>query len=99
MKIDKVDELIMAHFLTHLTDLSYHGSALVFPTYSQHTSLSQNPSTSTLGGLYLLLEGRGQVAASLGAWGFKKDKIGQKIYSKGDINKVLTFFNVFCCIY
>ncbi|KIM34884.1 hypothetical protein M413DRAFT_32938 [Hebeloma cylindrosporum] len=47
--------------------LPYHGSPLVFPTYSQHTSPSQDPSTSTLGGLHPSLEGRGQVAASLGA--------------------------------
>jgi len=31
------------------------------------------------------------VAASLGAWGLKKDEIGQKIYSKEDLNEVLTF--------
>ena len=84
----------MAPLLTYLAGLLYHGSPLVFPTYSQHTSPSQDPSTSTLGGLHLLLEGRGQVAVSLGVWGLKKDEIGQKIYSKEDINEVLTFFDV-----
>jgi hypothetical protein len=63
-----------------------------------HTSPSQDPSTSTLDGLHPSLEGRGQVAASLGAWGLKKDEIGQQIYNKRDLNEVLTFFNVSCCV-
>jgi len=28
----------------------------------------------------------------------KKDEIGQKIYNKEDLNEVLTFSNVSCCV-
>jgi hypothetical protein len=61
----------------------------LFSNYSQHTSPSQDPLTSTLGGLHPSLEGRGQVAASLGAWRLKKK--GQKMCSKEDLYEVLTF--------
>ena len=81
----------MAPLLTYLASLPCHGSPLVFPTCSQPISPSQNPPTLTLGGLHPSLQGRGQVAASLGAWGLKKDEIGQQIYSKEDVNEVLTF--------
>jgi hypothetical protein len=41
-------------------------SPLVFSTHSQPTNPSRDPSTSVLSGLHPSLEGRGQVATSLG---------------------------------
>ena len=74
MEVLKVGELIVAPLLTYPVGLPYHGSPFMFPTCSQPTSLSQDPLTLTSDGLHPSLEGRGQVAASLGVWGLKKDE-------------------------
>jgi len=85
----KVGEPSVAPLLTYLAGLPYHGPPLVFATCSQPTSPYQDSSTSTLGGLHPSLEGRGQLAASLGAWGLKKDEMGQHKDSKDAVNGVL----------
>ena len=91
MEIDKGRRADYGPLLMYLVGLPYHGSPFAFPTYAQHTTLSQDPSRSTLNGLHPSLEGRGQVAASLSACSLKRDEIGQITYRKEDINEVLTF--------
>ena len=81
--------LLLSDYLPHGFPIPWVSPCVSY--HSQHTSPPQDPSTLTLGGLHPWLQGRGQVAASLGAWGLKKDEIGQKIYGKEDIMRYLLF--------
>jgi len=58
----------MAHLLAYLAGLPDHGSPLIFPMCSQLI----HPPKSIDGGLHPSLEGRGQVAASVGVDGPKR---------------------------
>ena len=60
----------MAHLLAYLVGLPDYGSPLVFPKCFQLIPLPK----SIDGGPHPSLEGRGQVAASLGADGPKQNK-------------------------
>ena len=71
----------MVYLLTYLAGLPYHGSPLMFSTWPRPTR-PRNPSTLMLGGLHPLLEGRGQVAASLGVDGPKNDR-GNPLHLNG----------------
>jgi len=65
----------------------------VFYLASAHTP-SQNPLTLTLGGLHLLLEGRGQVAVSGGVDGPERKGKGYHALRMRVVNNLITFDHV-----